>query len=155
MEFKNITTWSVSKGVATPKNPYFCTEGYYVACINLPEGQNCEGCNNYLKFEQFAQKHMFATDAPDGDYPTNYFGEFLPFIDQVKAESPKFGEWISVKDSLPEHTVDILLTHEDDLWVSIGYLFGGKAGGFYNTFDHDCECYPTHWMPLPSPPKTL
>jgi hypothetical protein len=189
MEFKDITTWSVSKGVATPKNQYFCTEGYYVACINLPEGGNCEGCNNYLKFEQFAQQHTYATDAPDGSYSADRFGEivwqyeipneagfwfsskdqsyyehdfkfyaeyingigakntrqFLPFIDQVKAESPKFGEW-----------KEALLKAKSTLWsLSVGAYSYEEIRTLSRAEYNRIRLALGEIDSLPSPPKTL
>lgn len=102
MNFTDITTWSVSKGMATPKNPYFCTEGYYVACINLPEGQNCEGCNNYLKFEKFAQQHTYATNAPDGSYSTDCFGKIVWQYKDWITEKQDFNEWIDVTDNFAD-----------------------------------------------------
>ena len=70
-------------------------------------------------------------------------------------------EWVSVKDRLPEEGEDVLL------------FFGGKYGNMATGFWHgeekedcvwwcaytddgfytDCDYKPTHWMPLPAPPK--
>jgi len=66
MEFKNITTWSVSKGVATPKNTP-------VNFILDEVQQTVDGA----KFERFAQQHTYSTDAPDGSYSADRFGEIV------------------------------------------------------------------------------
>lgn len=63
---------------------------------------------------------------------------------------PRFGEWVSVEDKLPE----------DRHWVLVfdtGYATPKKAKykeGFF-VFDGSCEnsIEITHWMPLPEPPK--
>lgn len=58
--------------------------------------------------------------------------------------------WISISECTPIYGKDVLFTHEVDEWVSIGYL--SSFNKWYNSYDHDCECYPTHWMYLPENP---
>ncbi len=58
-------------------------------------------------------------------------------------------EWISIKDRLPEPGERVLLS--DGTFVAEGYiLFTGKwmRNGIWVLPMH-----PTHWMPLPEPPK--
>lgn len=73
-------------------------------------------------------------------------------------------EWISVKEDLPKDESNVLAVlngqvcvmsyfsfHEDGksnlIW---GYVYDGVNGDAI----FDDNYYPTHWMPLPSPPKT-
>ena len=57
-------------------------------------------------------------------------------------------EWISVKDELPKNNDDVLIFATDCCSV-----------GFINRYNNDKWCVdcadlkPTHWMPLPKPPK--
>lgn len=194
MEFKNITTWSVSKGVATPVNPYI-EFNYPNAIIGSRAFQMNRQRND---FEQFSQQHTYATDAPDASYSADCFGDtkkqwfnnrdtfdgkwqnadeleshlsfeeyskkysnfktrqFLPFIDQVKAESPKFGEWISVKNRLPDEYSTIIIygrfTRDCPNKVYEA-SFNPKSRKFHCAGIISKNV--THWMPLPSPPKTL
>lgn len=80
---------------------------------------------------------------------------------ETKEEENEEPRWISVKDRLPEKQADVLL------------FFGGKYGNMATGFWHgeekedcvwwcaytddgfytDCDYKPTHWMPLPQPPK--
>lgn len=76
MEFKDITTWSVSKGVATPVNPHEpATEPDYYR-------RKSEGISwgDFLRkqrtdFEDLSKQHTYATDAPPGIHSAEMFGE--------------------------------------------------------------------------------
>ena len=74
------------------------------------------------------------------------------FYEDVKKEAlePKFGEWISVKDRLPERRTYVLCYFkyepESPNVVVENYYHGG--GHWLSEGSHV-----THWMPLPEPPK--
>lgn len=79
----------------------------------------------------------------------------LPFIDQVKeAESPKFGEWIHVKDYLPKKSglVEICLAKSQDIYIA----FYKKGRNVFQVWgagrDPICDMQTTHWKPMPKPP---
>jgi len=62
-------------------------------------------------------------------------------------------EWISVEDELPGLEVDVLLLW-DDFHIENGKFYDDGDGPYYVLFDGDTLISePTHWMPLPSPPK--
>ena len=66
-----------------------------------------------------------------------------------REENAPCSEWISVKERLPEPGERVLLS--DGTFVAEGYiLFTGKwmRNGIWVLPMH-----PTHWMPLPEPPK--
>ena len=70
-------------------------------------------------------------------------------------ESNRF-EWISINsDKKPEDMQTVLLSDEND--VSEGYFScEGDDGYFAATGEHSWKFKrknPTHWMPLPNPPK--
>ena len=61
------------------------------------------------------------------------------------------GEWISVKDRLPEKEGRYLIYDGDrvdaaDYIYNSGPIWLDTAEGYYNY-------KPTHWMPLPEPPR--
>lgn len=66
-----------------------------------------------------------------------------------KKKAPKFGQWISVEDRLPENSNDVLV-YGDEV-VSVGY----KNRFSQTLISHEFEDkqHITHWMPLPKPPK--
>ena len=63
-------------------------------------------------------------------------------------------EWISIKYEKPPVATNVLLSHVVDKWVVCGERIGRK---YWNQFEDelsgDSPVYPTHWMPLPEPPK--
>lgn len=78
----------------------------------------------------------------------------LPEKKKKVVEEPKSGEWISVKDRLPEdnenvlaHTrygeIRVFLSDEEGDWFD-------ERGRFYS---RNTSGAVTHWMPLPEPPK--
>ena len=66
--------------------------------------------------------------------------------DHLIANGVTVQEWISVKDRLPEKNTDVLVYTIEEY---IGTDFLTKDGKwFWNE-----EIPPSHWMPLPQPPK--
>lgn len=72
-------------------------------------------------------------------------------IDEQENKAPKWGEWISVKDRLPEEDTRVLV------YLDIKKLDANT----YTFFDTDrllgdkwvrWNSYISHWMPLPEPP---
>ena len=63
---------------------------------------------------------------------------------QKTVEEPKFGEWISVKDRLPEHNQKVLAytAESQGTYEEYRLCFGWAIKG-----------HVTHWMPLPEQPK--
>lgn len=73
-------------------------------------------------------------------------------------------EWIDINDRLPEFTQHdggtsdkVLITQEGH--VSVGHVYKEYGRGEHNvwfttdyTWDDD-RANPTHWMPMPNPPK--
>lgn len=57
-------------------------------------------------------------------------------------------EWISVKDKMPEPWEDVLVAYRD-----IKTVVDIDCVGHEGTFLFKSKGTPTHWMPLPAPPK--
>lgn len=66
LNLKDITTWSVSKGVATPKKVDRWGDD--------PSDHKKIGYNRYGFSDEEAQQRTYATDAPDGSYSAGCFG---------------------------------------------------------------------------------
>ena len=72
-------------------------------------------------------------------------------------------KWIPVTERLPEKTIDVLLWFGGKYKnMAVGFWHGCEEceavywcaytdDGFYT----DCDYKPTHWMPLPEPPKEV
>jgi len=66
--------------------------------------------------------------------------------------------WISVETPPTDEQIgtDFNIGNINDEWISIGYL--AQDGNWYNSYDHEMPCYPTHYQhiqSLPTPPKTI
>lgn len=74
--------------------------------------------------------------------------------DETKSQSTKMGEWISVKDRLPEYD-QAVLCYKSDRGVRFGKILAATYADGVQAF-MDCERKyafgATHWMPLPEPP---
>ena len=89
------------------------------------------------------------------DYNHGKGDSYIPnnFADHLIANGVTVQEWISVKDRLPEETINCIVHYQhaycdnDDYWA-IGFCcYDGEKfqlGPAYKV---------THWMPLPQPPK--
>lgn len=97
-------------------------------------------------------------------------------INNMSGECPKCGnhtlecdctmEWISVEEKLPNNNDDVLVYNPKD-GIAIGDFEFSNVSGYYEkdgsyfitdsgwTTQYDWAPYmcPTHWMPLPVPPK--
>lgn len=72
------------------------------------------------------------------------------------------GKWIPVSERLPEVGKNVLMYFKKEGGTIVSGYFAYMEeetpiwnaytdGGWYT----DCECKPTHWMPLPEPPKEV
>lgn len=60
-------------------------------------------------------------------------------------------EWLTI-DTAPRDGEDILAT--DGTAMLVTYWYGGSTGWLYRYTDNGVdEWFPTHWLPLPEPPK--
>ncbi len=80
--------------------------------------------------------------------------DFYPEVREkaLKEQEPKFGEWISVKDRLPEKFKDVLCFFPKKDYgnmMAVDYM-ETEDGWFARQLKWGV---PTHWMPLPEPPE--
>ena len=78
-----------------------------------------------------------------------------------EAEGVVIQKWIPVTERLPNIDDDVLMYFADDGNMTAGFLVdvgedtsmwsAYSDGGYYT----DCDYVPTHWMPLPEPPKEV
>ena len=75
-------------------------------------------------------------------------GLYAGFLAGYKAAAP---QWISVKDRLPEEDQEVLIYD----WPSRSTCIFWKSRKLAHQWElsNGRNCNPTHWMPLPEPPK--
>ena len=73
-----------------------------------------------------------------------------PRADHLLANGVTVQQWISVKDRLPEEGVTVLVCG-GRRGVYTAYMNCPDYWHKLNSTNHYCN--PTHWMPLPQPPK--
>lgn len=65
-------------------------------------------------------------------------------------------EWVSFEDDLPESGKVMLLCDAINEIISLGiYNEDTDDIEFMSIHEMTCDSNPTHWMPLPSPPKEV
>lgn len=73
----------------------------------------------------------------------------------TQAHTPEFPKWISVKDKSPEWDIPVLwVDKQGAIWIEDL----DDDGNSWHMQDNDSielfgDKTPTHWMPLPNPPK--
>ena len=96
----------------------------------------------------------------NGEYYCGY-DNALTAVQDLVADMPTItppNEWVIVGERLPEKKQDVLMLFGAGN-MAVGWLYdidehttswcAYTDDGFYT----DCDCAPTHWMPLPKPPK--
>lgn len=102
-DFNSITTWSVSKGVATPVNPHetaTAADYYRRKSEGISWGDFLK--KQWMDFEAEKQQHTYATNAPDGSYSTDCFGKIVWQYKDWITEKQDFNEWIDVTDNFAD-----------------------------------------------------
>ena len=80
--------------------------------------------------------------------------DYLEMDPREEQSSPRFGQWISARDRLPEEDSRVLAFGENGIMIA-NYL----EGWFYYIENEDGDMCPSddievsYWMPLPEPPK--
>lgn len=92
----------------------------------------------------YATKEMEACECLGNEAFCDFYPE-----KRKAATQPKYGEWISVSDRLPEEKQSVLV-HYVDGWMPIAFLLDGK---WYQSGGETSWLIVTHWMPLPELPK--
>lgn len=72
----------------------------------------------------------------------------LSYIQHLEAQQPK---WISVRDQIPELDRLVVFGYSDKQFIYIGYLSSDELK--WMGYDDNRVARPSHWMPLPEPPK--
>lgn len=81
----------------------------------------------------------------------NNHGGTRPGAGRPKTNAPKFGQWISVEDRLPEE--DCACLTWDEKYPGSGVCIGWFCSDRKQWTDGDSNIeYPTFWLPLPPPP---
>lgn len=123
----------IERAIDTLKMWQDCPVGYYVDKCPKKENEYCSaGCWSKDSMNQAIALALPALQA------------------QLDREREPDG-WISVEDRSPEerHYPPVICGHDKDKWTDAAIVTG--RGKWINS--EGCEIFPTHWMPLPQPPK--
>jgi len=90
-----------------------------------------------------------------GEDPDMMASRLIQEATQDEKRTPMQPQWISVDDRLPEHEEEVLLYRPSRV---LSYTTGWWNDDVVNNEPHfhvsyQYEFIPTHWMPLPEPPK--
>lgn len=104
-----------------------------------------------------AEKYLEDNGYSDFDFGETGMFEFVTESMQKFSDIQNKPNWISVKDRLPLYGMEVIIANVDND-VCVAYLFSDEYNNIYKTGFHDDEfvymnIQPTHWMPLPDPPK--
>lgn len=64
-------------------------------------------------------------------------------------------KWIPVAERMPEKDVDVLVWNGCHIWVSDFFTWHIGSIGIDSWRKPQYSADPTHWMPLPEPPKEV
>ena len=80
-------------------------------------------------------------------------GDVARAIDSIPAADVRPVEWIPVKERLPKYGERVLVFGGVTMYVAYydKNRYGGESWHKLNSKSHYCN--PTHWMPLPEPPR--
>lgn len=102
------------------------------------------------------EKQTIEEMAKDVAHSISWCDDVIPAVDCIGTAAALYGQgyrkqsrWISVEERLPEVRQRVLLYSYHD-GVNTGYR-ADEIGRFY--VDKSYPYRPTHWMPLPEPPK--
>lgn len=93
------------------------------------------------------KRYTWNMDADDAGYAMAIH-DLLQDIDSQDTVQPTVNPWISVKERLPEPGERVLYCYHG--FVGEGYV---TRSGEWERAGIWTRYYPSHWMPLPEPPK--
>ena len=104
------------------------------------KAKRCIGCEKGLPEAEDCKKDRF------GGIADHLLDNGVTFA----ADTNNGGKWISVEDRLPENGVWVM-AYQDCGWIGVAQI--EEDGWHWYTQDLVKLSDPTHWMPLPEPPK--
>ena len=103
-------------------------------------------------------KRMIQDSWNNGTAPVSWAEAYATFIDDIGTceTVPAYGQWISVKDRLPEEQKEVLIYLPEYDSVEVAALFTIPSMNLREWAQNE-DAYMlnevSHWMPLPEPPK--
>jgi hypothetical protein len=73
-------------------------------------------------------------------------------VDLSKMVDVNYSQWISVEERLPKDGQEVLVFEEGTISTN---CFSNRREPFlqWDLYQNGFSCHPSHWMPLPQPPK--
>lgn len=117
---------------------------------------SCDGCSKEDICLRFTNERIIetASEAADAIESTSKAYQMMAEAYEAEVTKPK---WIPVTERLPETGVDVLVMFPQNMAVAsrdMGEWVVNSGDGWCTDVNlSDDEKEPTHWMPLPQPPK--
>lgn len=134
---------------------YMFSKGYYKP-LEITQGQGkqdgvqqCWVMPRYLVERWQRQMDTLYVDLPESEKESDRAeaDKMLAILDPDKLAAQ--AAWIPVFEWVPEDGVLVMIGNAAEKWVETARL--EDNGRWYNELDQ--HVYPTHWQPLPPPPK--
>jgi hypothetical protein len=97
------------------------------------------------------QKEVEELQETSGFSVIEELGKECTYLTTELAAEREAHRWIPVSEKLPEDENEVLVILGGKIFPMIGFYLEREKGWYLEPYNNNCS--PTHWQPLPEPPK--